>query len=121
MTPYNAQRRCIEAELRSHGGRGEHVRVGTVDKFQGQEAYVVFFSSAKSSHEESARGVEFIFDRNRLNVAISRARALAVYVGSPAVLKAPATSIERMRSLSAGCALVEYGSKTTELSPLVVA
>jgi predicted RecB family nuclease len=121
VTPYNAQRRCIEAELRSRGSGCENVRVGTVDKFQGQEAYVVFFSSAKSSHEESVRGVEFIFDRNRLNVAISRARALAVYVGSPAVLKAPATSIERMRSLSAGCALVEYGKKTTELSPLVLA
>jgi predicted RecB family nuclease len=110
VTPYNAQRLCIEAQLRSRGGACATVAVGTVDKFQGQQAYVVFFSSAKSSLEDAPRGVEFIFDRNRLNVAISRARALAVYVGSPTLFEASPNSIARMRALAAGCALVEYGS-----------
>ena len=109
VTPYNAQRRCIEAELRARGGGCEGVAVGTVDKFQGQEAYVVFFSTANSSPDDAPRGVEFIFDRNRLNVAISRARALAVYVGSPTLLRAVASSIDRMRALSAGCSLRDYG------------
>ena len=108
VTPYNSQRRCIETELKARGGGCECVAVGTVDKFQGQEAYVVFFSTANSSPEDAPRGIEFIFDRNRLNVAISRARALAVYVGSPALLRANASTIERMRALSAGCTLVEY-------------
>jgi predicted RecB family nuclease len=112
VTPYNAQRLCIEAELRSRGSACAEVAVGTVDKFQGQQAYVVFFSSAKSSLEDAPRGVEFIFDRNRLNVAISRARALAVYVGSPSLFDASPSSISRVRALAAGYALVEYGSAT---------
>jgi predicted RecB family nuclease len=110
VTPYNSQRRCIEAELRARGHGCERVPVGTVDKFQGQEAYVVFFSSANSSPDDAPRGVEFIFERNRLNVAISRARALAVYAGSPLLLRAVASTIGRMRALAAGCALVEYGT-----------
>ena len=59
------------------------VRVGTVDKFQGQEAAVCFFSMATSSGEEIPRNLEFLFSRNRLNVAISRARCLAVLVCNP--------------------------------------
>jgi superfamily I DNA and/or RNA helicase len=56
--------------------------VGTVDKFQGQEAPVVFYATASSSGEEIPRGLEFLFSRNRLNVAISRARCLAYLVGA---------------------------------------
>ncbi|MBV9103481.1 MAG: TM0106 family RecB-like putative nuclease, partial [Candidatus Eremiobacteraeota bacterium] len=111
VTPYNSQRRCIEAELKRRGDGCDAVRVGTVDKFQGQEAYAVFLSTANSSPDHAVRGIDFIFDRNRLNVAISRARALAVYVGSPALLEAVPTSIDRMRALAAGCALVEYGEQ----------
>ena len=62
------------------------VRVGTVDKFQGQEAPVVFFSMATSSGEELPRNLEFLFSRNRLNVAVSRARCLAVRGREPALL-----------------------------------
>ncbi len=63
------------------------VRVGTVDKFQGQEAPVVFYSTTSSSGEEVPRGLEFLFSRNRLNVAISRAQCLAVLVGEPAAAR----------------------------------
>ena len=74
VTPYNAQVRCLRKRL------GPHARIGTVDKFQGQEAPVVFFSMATSSGEDLPRNVEFLFSRNRLNVAISR-RAVAGRAG----------------------------------------
>ena len=62
------------------------VEVGTVDKFQGREAPVVFFSMASSTGEDVPRGLEFLFSRNRFNVAISRAKALAVLACSPRLL-----------------------------------
>jgi uncharacterized protein len=74
VTPYNAQVRCL-SELLPSG-----VRIGTVDKFQGQEAQIVFFSMATSSDAEVPRNVEFLYSRNRLNVAVSRARCLAILV-----------------------------------------
>ena len=73
------------------------IRVGTVDKFQGQEAPVVIFSMCASSGDSSPRGIEFLFNRNRLNVAISRAETLAVVVASPALVKTRCSSIEQMR------------------------
>ncbi len=100
VTPYNAQVRCIRKEMATRGGSCRDVQVGTVDKFQGQEAYVVFFSTAASSGEDAPRGLEFIFDRNRLNVAVSRARALAVIVGSPALFRHECKSIEQMQTLN---------------------
>jgi hypothetical protein len=76
VAPYNDQRRCIEAVLRANPvTRG--VEVGTVDKFQGQEAAVVLFSMTTSSSEFMPRTADFLFSKNRLNVAISRARCLA--------------------------------------------
>jgi superfamily I DNA and/or RNA helicase len=75
VAPYNALVRCLRARL------SEAVPVGTVDKFQGQEAPVVFYSTASSSGEEIPRGLEFLVSRNRLNVAISRAQCLAYLVG----------------------------------------
>ena len=73
------------------------VRIGTVDNFQGQEAPVVFFSMATSTGEDVPRNLAFLFSRNRLNVAISRARCLAYLVCSPALLMAEPKSIEDMR------------------------
>ncbi len=95
VSPYNAQVRCIRTTLKQRGIGG--IQVGTVDKFQGREAYVVFFSTAASSAEDAARGASFIFDRQRLNVAVSRARALAVMVCSPAMLDLTCSSIEDVR------------------------
>lgn len=62
------------------------IRVGTVDKFQGQEAEVVLISMTTSSGEDLPRDLAFLFDRNRLNVAISRAKTLAIVVASPGLL-----------------------------------
>ena len=83
------------------------MRIGTVDKFQGQEAAVTFFSMATSSGAELPRNLEFLFSRNRLNVAVSRARALAVLVCSPELLHVRCSSAEQMKLVNALCLLVE--------------
>ena len=77
VAPYNAQVRMLRSRL--PGG----VAVGTVDKFQGQQAPVVFVSMASSSSEEAPRGIGFAFDPNRFNVATSRAQCRAVLVVRP--------------------------------------
>jgi predicted RecB family nuclease len=101
VAPYNAHVRCLSQRLPAR------VRVGTVDKFQGQEAPVVFYATASSSGEEIPRGLEFLFSRNRLNVAISRARCLAYLVGSPRLLDVRCRSVEQMRLVNALCRFVE--------------
>jgi superfamily I DNA and/or RNA helicase len=83
------------------------VRVGTVDKFQGQQATVVFFSMASSSGEDVPRGLDFLFSRNRLNVAVSRARCLAYVVASPRLLDTECRTVEQMRLVNALCRFVE--------------
>jgi uncharacterized protein len=109
VTPYNAQVRCIARALRD---RGLHdIAVGTVDKFQGREAHVVFFSTAASTAEDAPRGIGFLFDRNRLNVAISRARALAIMVGSPALLSAECRSVEEARAMNGVLSFVERAAR----------
>src|SRR5262249_5496005 len=85
----------------------EAVRVGTVDKFQGQEAPVVFFSMASSSAGDAPRGIDFLMSRNRLNVAVSRAQCLAYLVCSPARLEADCRTIEQRRLATALCRFVE--------------
>ena len=76
-------------------------RVGTVDRFQGQEASVVVYSTAASDPAHLPHGMEFLFSLNRLNVAISRAQALAVLVGSPELLRAWSPDPERLRLVNA--------------------
>ena len=101
VAPYNQQVRTLRGALPAG------VRVGTVDKFQGQEAPVVFYSTTSSSGEEVPRGLEFLFSRNRLNVAISRAQCLAVLVGSPRLLDVRTRSVDQMRLVNALCRFVE--------------
>jgi uncharacterized protein len=101
VAPYNAQVRALRGRLPAA------VRAGTVDKFQGQQAPVVFYSMASSSGEDVPRGLEFLFFRNRLNVAISRAQCLAYLVASPRLLDAPCRTIEQMRLANALCRLIE--------------
>jgi uncharacterized protein len=101
VAPYNAQVARLLACLR---GRA---RVGTVDKFQGQQAPVVIVSLTTSSAADAPRGVHFVANRNRLNVAVSRARSLAILVGNPALLSSPVTSLEQLRGVNALCTLVE--------------
>jgi uncharacterized protein len=107
VAPYNAQVRELQEALPGA------VRVGTVDRFQGQEAPVVLFSMATSSGEDLPRDVGFLFSRNRLNVAISRAQCLAYLVCSPALLEARARDVEEMRLISTLCALVEEAELQT--------
>jgi superfamily I DNA and/or RNA helicase len=101
VAPYNAQVNALKAAL------PVSVRVGTVDKFQGQEADVVFYSMASSSGEDVPRGLEFLLSRNRLNVAISRARCLAYLVASPKLLEVNCNTIPQMRLANALCRFVE--------------
>jgi predicted RecB family nuclease len=105
VTPYNAQVRCLQEWL------PDGARVGTVDKFQGQEAPVVFFSMATSSGAEIPRNVEFLFSRNRLNVAISRAQCLAVLVASPELLHIRCRNVDQLRMVNALCRLVEVAEE----------
>ena len=76
ITPYNAQ--VFEIQQRLPGAR-----VGTVDKFQGQEAPIAIYSTATSSRADAPRGMEFLYSLNRLNVATSRAKCISIMVGSP--------------------------------------
>jgi uncharacterized protein len=110
VTPYNAQRRLILGKLRE---AGIGVAVGTVDKFQGQEAAVVFYSMATSSGENVPRNVEFLFERNRFNVAVSRARAASVLVCSPRLLDIACRTPEEMALANLLCAFAESARSTT--------
>ena len=97
VAPYNAQVRCLRNAL--PGG----ARIGTVDKFQGQEAPIVLFSMTNSTAEDVPRGMDFLFSKNRLNVAVSRAQCLAIIVASPALLTARCNTVEQMRLINALC------------------
>ena len=101
VAPYNAQVRTLQSKL------PDGARVGTVDKFQGQEAPVVFFSMATSTDEDVSRGIGFLFSRNRLNVAVSRAQALAVIVCSPKLLTARCSTVDDMRLVNMLCLVAE--------------
>lgn len=101
VAPYNAQVELLRERL------PDDVRAGTVDKFQGQEADVVLYSMASSSGEDVPRGLDFLLSRNRLNVAVSRARCLAYLVCSPRLLEIDCRSIEHMRLANALCRFVE--------------
>ncbi len=97
VTPYNAQVAKLTAQL------PEGARVGTVDKFQGQEAPVTIYSLATSSAEDAPRAMEFLYDLHRLNVAVSRAQALTYLVASPTLLDASGRTPIQMELASAVC------------------
>jgi superfamily I DNA and/or RNA helicase len=88
-------------------------RVGTVDKFQGQQAPVVIYSTASSSADEAPRGVGFLYDLHRLNVAVSRAKALSAIVASPDLLDAEVHTPEQLRAVNALCRYVEEATENT--------
>jgi uncharacterized protein len=101
VTPYNAQIRAIERARAARGLTG--LRVGTVDKFQGREAPVVIYSMATSSADEAPRGLEFLYDPHRLNVATSRARAMAIIVASPDLIRVSCRTPHQMTLANALC------------------
>ena len=105
VAAYNAQVRHITGALADAGL--QDVPVGTVDKFQGRQAPIVFFSMATSSGAELPRDIDFLFSRNRLNVAISRARCLAIVVASPRLLDVHCKTPEQMKLVNGLCRFVE--------------
>ncbi|KUI15391.1 hypothetical protein AU191_06650 [Mycolicibacterium acapulense] len=107
VAPYNDQVRTIKRRLQREA-RTADVPVGTVDKFQGGQAAVVFFSMATSTGADMVRGADFLFSRNRLNVAISRARCLAYLVCTEELLNSRARTVEEMRLIATMNAFVEW-------------
>lgn len=99
IAPYNAQVRALQAALPANA------RVGSVDKFQGQEAPVCILSLCSSYGEYGSRGLAFILDRNRINVAISRAQCLAVVVADPRIALTDASSLDEMKLINLFCKL----------------
>jgi uncharacterized protein len=100
IAPYNAQVLEIQKQL-------PDARVGTVDKFQGQEAPLEIYSLASSSPGDAPRGMEFLYSLNRLNVATSRARCVSVMVGSPRVFEAECRTPRQMQLANAFCRFLE--------------
>ncbi|GAB4275514.1 MAG: TM0106 family RecB-like putative nuclease [Pararhodobacter sp.] len=103
VAPYNAQVNALRTAL------PEGIRVGTVDKFQGQEAPVCLVSMTASSAEDIPRGLEFLYSTNRINVAVSRAKALALVFASPRLREAQCETVEQMRLVNVVCGLRELG------------
>lgn len=100
VAPYNAQVSEIAKLLPG-------ARIGTVDKFQGQEAPVVIYSMATSSPEDAPHGMEFLFSLHRLNVATSRARCACIVVGSPQLFEPDCRTPKQMRMANAFCRYLE--------------
>ena len=100
VSPYNLQVLKLKEKL------GEEARVGSVDLFQGQEAPIVIMSLC-SSEGTSGRGIEFLLSENRMNVALSRGKALAIVVGNPHLCSIKTSSIDTIRLLNMYCQLIE--------------
>lgn len=102
ISPYNHQVNILKNVL------GEGAKIGSVDKFQGQEAPIVILSMCASNAEDSPRGVDFLFDKNRLNVAISRAKCLAIIVANPKLQYTKATQLRQLELINTYNALIDY-------------
>ena len=102
VAPYNAQVNALSDALPT-------IRVGTVDKFQGQEAPVALVSMTASSSEETSRGLDFLLSRERLNVAVSRGKGLSLVFASPRLLHTSCATVDQMRLVNALCALPDAG------------
>jgi uncharacterized protein len=101
IAPYNAQVADLKAEL------PPDARVGTVDRFQGQEAPVVIYSMTTSTPEDAPRGMEFLYSPNRFNVATSRAQCACIVVGSPRLFEPDCQSPRQMKLANAFCRFLE--------------
>ena len=104
IAPYNAQVFKIQERL-------PRARVGTVDKFQGQEAPVVIYSMATSTPVDAPHGMEFLYSLNRLNVATSRARCVCVLVGSPELFAPECQPPRQMQLANAFCRYRELAAE----------
>ncbi|MBI4306995.1 MAG: ATP-binding protein [Chloroflexi bacterium] len=111
VVPYNAQ-------VTEIGERIPEARVGTVDKFQGQEAPVVIYSMATSSPEDAPRGMEFLYSLNRLNVATSRARCACILVASPRLFEPECRTPRQIQLANAFCRYLEMANSIGALIQL---
>jgi superfamily I DNA and/or RNA helicase len=109
VAPYNAQ----VSDLLT--GLPNGAKVGTVDKFQGQQAPVVIYSLTTSTPEDAPRGMEFLYSLNRFNVATSRAQTAVIVVGNPRLFEPECKSPRQMQLANAFCAYLER-AKIKELS-----
>ena len=107
VAPYNAQVSALAEALPELSDR-----IGTVDRFQGQEAPVVIYSMTSSSPEDAPRGMEFLYNRLRFNVATSRARALCILVGNPALFEPECRTPHQMRMANGLCRFRELARTT---------
>jgi uncharacterized protein len=103
VAPYNSQVAALAEKMPAMARR-----IGTVDKFQGQEAPIVVYSMTSSSPEDAPRGMEFLYNPNRFNVATSRAKAMCILVGSPALFEPECRSPKQMRMANGFCRYVEF-------------
>jgi uncharacterized protein len=109
VAAYNAQVDLLRKKLDEAGF--EEVLVGTVDKFQGREGLAVIYSFAASSSMDAPRGLEFLLDRNRLNVAISRAKATCYLVFSKTLLESQFRTVAEVKAVSRLAGLLEIAAK----------
>ncbi len=107
VAPYNAQVAALAEALPALAGR-----IGTVDRFQGQEAPVVIYSMTSSSPEDAPRGMEFLYNGHRFNVATSRAKALCILVGSPALFEPECRTPRQMKMANGFCRFLEMAENS---------
>ena len=105
VTPFNVQVNYLQSIL------PKGARIGTVDKFQGQEAPVVLISMVTSSEEDLSRNIEFLYSKNRLNVALSRAQCLAIIVANPQLFTIPCKTVEQMHLVNIFCRIGDCSLK----------
>ena len=104
VAPYNSHVNALADALPG-------LRVGTVDRFQGQEAAIVIYSMGTADVTEVPRGLPFLFSVNRFNVALSRAKALAIVVASPLLEYSPASTTADLRAINAFCRFVDLAER----------
>jgi len=102
VAPYNHQVNKLRQAL------GDQAKAGSVDKFQGQEAPVVFLSMCASDPAESPRGLDFLFDKHRINVAVSRAQSLAIVVANPSIGRVQSSRIHQLQLVNLFNALASH-------------
>jgi superfamily I DNA and/or RNA helicase len=100
ITPYNSSVFELQKKIPT-------IDIGTVDKFQGQEAAVIIYSLASSSPEDAPRGMDFLYSPNRFNVAVSRAKAIFIMVGSPKIFEPDCKSPEQIKLANPFCRFIE--------------
>lgn len=103
ITPYNSN--VFELQKRM-----PNVEIGTVDKFQGQEAPVIIYSLASSTPEDAPRGMDFLYSPNRFNVAVSRAKVIFIMVGNPRLFEPDCKSPEQIKLANPFCRFMELAT-----------